>query len=286
MNDGATYRGTDRSVLDAAYDNRRAVPDFAAWLEACRQRSRRLRASRACRIDLPYGPRARQRIDFFPAAAPGAPLLVFIHGGYWQSSDKESHSYVAEGPLACGFAVALVGYTLAPEADIDGIVAEIDEALDWLASHATRLGADPERLCVCGHSAGAHLAAMMLSKASLAAAIAVSGIFDLEPIRLSSLNDKLGLTPDSARRNSPLHRLPAARPQLIIAAGARELPELRRQSEDYAAALAHRGMAARHLLLEGHDHFSVLEELARPEGVLCDTLCAFAGLTAGSRLPA
>lgn len=272
----ALYRGMERAALDAAYNNRAAVPRFAEISAERAQRSARVRGTRAGRYDLRYGETPRERLDFFPAASPHAPVLAFIHGGYWQSNDKETSSFLAEGPLARGFAVALVEYTLAPEADIGRIIGEVRRAVDWLAANAAVLGGDPARIYVSGHSAGGHLAAAALDRPGVAGVLPISGLYDLEPIRLCYLNEKLGLTDDSARRHSPLLHLPERSPPLVVAVGAAELPELVRQSADYAAALAARGLPARYLPLAGHDHFTVLEELARPEGALCAALVGMA----------
>lgn len=271
------YRGMDRVALDAAYDNRAAVPRYPALAAERRERSACLRRMRRVHADLRYGQGQRERLDFFPADRPGAPVLAFIHGGYWQGGDKESCSFLVEGPLAHGFAVALLEYTLAPEADMDRIVREVDRAIVWLGANASALGADPARLFLSGHSAGGHLTAMMFGRRQIAGAIAISGLFDLEPIRLNYLNLKLGLDAESARRNSPLLHLPAAVPRLVVTVGGDELAELVRQSATYAEALQQRRLPATYLPLPGHDHFSILDELASPEGRLCTALCDLAG---------
>lgn len=265
----------DRAALDAAYNNRNAVAAYPAIAAERVKRSERVRASRKHHADLRYGATGRERLDIFPAGRTGAPLLAFIHGGYWQTNDKEASSYLVEGPLAHGVSVALIEYTLAPEADIERIVGEVGRAVDWLAARARDFGADPSRIFVSGHSAGGHLTAMMLGKRAVAGALAISGLYDLEPIRLCYLNEKLRLTEASAERHSPLRRLPARRAPVVVAVGAAELPELVRQSAEYAAAL---GVPL--LALEGHDHFSVLEELARPDGALCRELLALAATPA------
>ena len=266
------YRGMDRAALDAAYNNRAAVRDYAAISAQRQKRSDEVRAARRFRADLAYGRGARERLDFFPAAAVGAPLLAFIHGGYWQWNDKEASSFLVEGPLARGFAVALIEYTLAPEASLDQIVAEIRRAADWLAANAGKLGANRERLYFAGHSAGGHLAATLLDHPAIAGAVPISGLFDLEPIRLCYLNEKLALTAESASRNSPLLHIPQRAAPCVVAVGAAELPELVRQSAEYATALAENDLRVRHLPLAAHDHFTVLEELARPDGALCAAL--------------
>lgn len=262
----------NRAELDAAYNNRAAVSAYADIVVRRKEQSERVRRARRFHADLRYGESERERLDFFPAETADAPLLAFIHGGYWQANDKEPSSFLVEGPLAHGISVALIEYTLAPQADIDRIVDEVNRALDWLASHAPDLGADPRKVYVSGHSAGGHLAAMMLGRPDLAGFLAISGLFDLEPIRLSYLNDKLHLTEASALRNSPKLQLPGKCREVVVAVGAKELPELVRQSNDYAAALKENNLPAEYLPLPGHDHFSILDELARPEGRLCTRL--------------
>jgi arylformamidase len=261
-----------RAELDAAYNNRAAVTGYTDIAARRKERSERVRRARRFHGDLRYGEGERERLDFFPADAADAPILAFIHGGYWQTNDKEPSSFLVEGPLAHGISVALIEYTLAPEADIDRIVNEASRAMDWLVLHATELGGDPRKVYVSGHSAGGHLTATMLRKPCLAGFLPISGIFDLEPIRLSYLNDKLHLTEASAARNSPKRHLPTRCREVVVAVGAKELPELIRQSSDYAAALESNGLPAEYLPLPGHDHFSILEELAHPEGRLCRRL--------------
>jgi len=261
------YRDMDRSALDAAYDNSAAVANSGELLADFEARSARLRAARPEHLDLRYGTAERNRIDYFAASAPG-PLLVFIHGGYWQMRRKETFSFLAEGPLAHGIHVAMAGYTLAPEKSLAGIVDEIRSALNWLARHAADYGGDPQRIMVSGWSAGGHLAALMLDAPVIRAGLAISGIFDLEPVRLNYLNAKLGLDTAEARRLSPLFNLPARSAPLILACGGGELPELQRQSADCAAARVLAGLPGRLVRLPHLNHFTILEELARPAGQL------------------
>ena len=264
----ALWRGLTRRELDAAYDNTAAVADSAKRLADWTSRSALLRATHPGLLDRPYGPRERQRIDLFRGGRPGAPLLVFIHGGYWQRNSKDMFSFVAEGPLARGFDVAVPGYTLAPDASLTEIVAEIEAALRWLRREDPALGVGEGRLVVSGWSAGGHLAALSMRRPEVDAGLAVSGIFELEPCRLNYLNEKLGLTPDEVEALSPIRR-PAVRTKpLVVAYGGNELFELQRQSEDYATAGRAAGSPTHLLALSGHDHFSILEEFARPDGQL------------------
>jgi acetyl esterase/lipase len=296
------WRGFTRAALDAAYDNMAAVPDSAARLADWTARSQSLRAATSAntlplagrvvrseaedrvgvvgrpetptpnpspqgggessppctaQLDIPYGPRPRNRIDLFRCGREGAALLVFIHGGYWQRNAKEMFACMAEGPLALGLDVALPGYTLAPEAGLTEIAAEIRAALELLAGRA-------DRIVVSGWSAGGHLAALALEHEAVSAALAISGVFDLEPIKHSYLDEKLRLSAKEVAQLSPIRRALPAKP-LVCAYGLRELPELQRQSRDFVAAA---GAPATLLPLAGHDHFSILGELASPGGGL------------------
>lgn len=261
------YRGMDREALDSAYDNTAAVRNSAALLADFDARSARLRAARSAHLDVRYGTAERNRIDYFAAEKPG-PILVFIHGGYWQMRQKETFSFIANGPLMHGMHVALPGYTLAPAATLDGIVAEIRAAVRWIAAHAAAWGGDASRIIVSGWSAGGHLTAMVMDEPEVSGGLAISGIFDLEPIRRNYLNAKLGLDESAVQRLSPLHQIPLRATPLMLACGMGELPELQRQSADYAAARAAAGLPGRLTPLAAHNHFSILEELAQPDGAL------------------
>jgi acetyl esterase/lipase len=239
-------------------------------------RSDALRRARGGRIDLRYGGGARQRLDVFACGRPAAPTLVYIHGGYWQTNDKEPYAFLGEGLLPAGFNLALVEYTLAPAARLDQIVSEVRAAVAWLIEHAQELGGDPGRVFVAGHSAGGHLTAAAMTDARVAGGIAISGIYDLEPIRLCYLNEKLGLDPAEAARNSPILHLPSRAGRLVVAVGLGELPELIRQSEEYQAAWQRHGLEGRYVPLAGHEHFSILEELAQPGGQILAALTELA----------
>jgi len=255
------YRGMDRAALDAAYNNGAAVKNSAQIIADWQKRSERVRAEHAEGLDLRYGPAERNRIDFFEAKKD-SPLLVFIHGGYWQMRSKELFAFLVPGPLAHGISVALVGYTLAPEKRLDGIVAEIHAAIRYLDSRGNRIVAS-------GWSAGGHPTAMAMQLPAVNAGLAISGLYDLEPLRHCYVNDKLRLDLLESQRNSPVSA-PAFSEPLTIAYGANELPELRRQSEEYASKVKH----AKLLRLPNHDHFTILEELASPEGALTRELRA------------
>ena len=262
------WRGMTRPALDAAYNNSAHVADSAALLAAWEMRSAQLRSRNPSLLDLRYGMGERNRIDIFRCGSANAPLLVFVHGGYWQRNSKEIFSCMAEGPLAHGCDVALPGYTLAPQADLGTIVTEIRAAIRWLRREGPAFGVATRALVVSGWSAGGHLTALAMSWPEVDAGLSISGIFDLEPIRLGALNDKLGLDAAAEDALSPLRQLPRRAGPLVVSYGTAELPELQRQSRDYAGAWQGAGLPGSLLPLEACNHFSILHELVAPEGRL------------------
>jgi len=251
---------------DAAYDNTRAVADSAQLIAERNVAAASFRAAHTGHLDLPYAEGERCKWDLFPAAEPNAPCLVFIHGGYWQRNRREDFCAFLAGALAQGWSAALPGYTLAPEAPLTRIVSEIDQALDWLAAHGRDHGI-AGRVVLSGWSAGGHLAAMGAAHPSVAAALAISGVFELTPIRDTGLNDAMRLTEAEIASLSPM-RLPVVNKPIAVAYGSAELPELCRQSRDFHAkrALAH---APGPLIpVPNADHFRVLDALRAPEGEL------------------
>jgi arylformamidase len=216
-------------------------------------------------IDLRYGPRERNRIDFLKAA-DGAPTLLFIHGGYWQMRSKEVFTVVAEGPMAHGINVALIGYTLAPDATLDEIVAEIHAGIGFLNGQLPALGAAAEGIVVSGWSAGGHLTAMALSHPKVRAGMAISGIYDLEPIRHSYLNEKLRADEATSRRNSPMMQEGGPLKPLSLVVGSAELPLLRKQTADFAGHRTRYGLPVTYEEIPGANHFTIMHEMMSPRG--------------------
>jgi acetyl esterase/lipase len=261
----------DREALGRAYNNGAAVPDVLDKMADFARRSAEVYESFGVLRDLAYGDGARRRIDWIPGPRTGAPTLAFIHGGYWQSRAKEEFAHVAAGPLARGFNVALIEYTLAPEARIGAIVHEIGQAIDFLAAHFEEWGADPARFCLAGHSAGGHLAACHRAHPAVSLVLGISGLYDLEPIRLCYLNDKLDLTPGEVAAYSPEHHIgPGVKTLLTV--GGIELPELIRQTSYYASCMRVRGEAVEEVSASGHDHFTVLDMIATPDGAALEAV--------------
>ena len=270
------WRGMTRAQLDAAYNNTAAVKNSAEKLADWTARSERLRREKPELLDLAYGPKPRNRIDIFKSGRTNAPLFVFVHGGYWQRNNKEIFACMAEGPLAHGLDVATIGYTLAPEATLTEIVAEVRSAMAWLHASGPQHGVGANKIIVSGWSAGGHLTAMALDLAD--AGLAISGVFDIEPCRMNYLDEKLRLTEEETLNLSPARQLPKMSKPLTVTFGEAELPELQRQSRDYHAARIAARLPSALLPLAGHDHFSILEELAKPEGKLAGIVAALAGV--------
>ena len=264
--------------LESEYNNRQRVPDHveinARWLG----QSEDTRAAVKCDLDLGYGPGERQRYDLFHAASglEGSPLVMFIHGGYWQRNAKETFACMAAGPLANGMDVAFIGYTLCPEATLSEIVDEIAAAVRWLRRDGPHRGAGEGRLVVSGWSAGGHLTATTLAMDEVDAGLAISGIYDVEPCRLNYLNDRLNLTAEEAAKTSPLLHLPKKSAPVVLAYGTGELPELQRQSVAYHDARRAAGLPSELLPLAGLNHFSIMDELEKHDGVLARAARALA----------
>lgn len=255
-----------RAERDAAYNNSAAVANSAALNAAREAQSAAFRAAHPEKLDLRYGPRPRNRMDLFPAADPAAPCLVFIHGGYWQRNSKDQFANLIAGPHARGWAAALPGYTLAPDATLTEIVAEIREALDWLAAHGPAHGINGP-VVLSGWSAGGHLTALCLDHPLVKAGFAISGVFELGPIRDTDLNDKLRLTEQEVVELSPL-RQPMIPKPLAIAYGTNELPPLVADSRDLHARRAAEHLPGALIPVPGADHFTIVHELRDPGGVL------------------
>jgi arylformamidase len=263
--DAPDWRAMSQKDRDLGLNNGVAVADSADIVAGWEQRSADMRSRHAGHLDLRYGPRERNRIDFLKVAA-NAPTLVFIHGGYWQTRAKEIFTVMAEGPIAHGINVALIGYTLAPEATLDEIVLEIHGGLDFLTEQLPGLGGDAGRIVVSGWSAGGHLTAMALSHRRVKAGIAISGIYDLEPIRHSYLNVKLKLDEAMSRRNSPVTQAGGVIKPLSLVAGSAELPLLRKQTADFASHRATYGLPVTYEEIPGANHFTIMNEMMSPRG--------------------
>ena len=248
--------------LEAQYNNRAAVPDHPALMAAWKAQAEAARAAHPPTL-IRYGPGEREVMDLFEAG-PDAPVALFIHGGYWQALDKNWFSGIAPAMLANGVSLAVASYDLCPTVRLARIVGQMREATGVLRERTDK------RPMVFGHSAGGHLAACMLSEGRASAALAISGLFDLEPVVPTSINAALGLNRLEARALSPIH-WPAPNggapggTVLDCVVGADETAEFIRQSRDMAVAWAAKGAQTRFEVLPGLNHFTVLSPLTDPD---------------------
>jgi arylformamidase len=231
-----------------------------------------------CYLDRDYGSAPGEKLDIFPARKGDGSVLMFIHGGYWRSLDKRDFAYLAPAWVDAGVSLVVVNYDLCPQVTVDEIVRQMLRASAWLYRHAEEYGMDEDRLFVSGHSAGAHLTAMMMAalwpvydaqlpKDLFKGGLAVSGIYDLRPLaQVDFLNADLRLDEASAFKVSPAFLPPATRAPVYTCVGGAESSEFKRQN----ALLAQRWKSAvsGDITMPGHNHFSVIDELANPASAL------------------
>jgi arylformamidase len=263
---------------DRQYNARAMISDHARIFERWKTRSQQARARLPCRLDIPYGTSAAEKIDIFPAVGRSEALLLFIHGGYWRSLDKSDFSYLAPAFNRGGVTLALPNYGLCPKVGIEDIVKQNLLAIAWLWHHGARYGVNPDRLYVAGHSAGGHLTAMMLAARwntympelpfnLVKGGLGISGIYDLEPlVHAPFVNQDLKLDQMLARRLSPVSIPPATAAPLYTAVGGDESDEFKRQNA--LIARTWRDAFAGDIPMPGRNHLTVVEELANPDSAL------------------
>ena len=272
----------DQAGLDGQLNLRARWPEHPEYFARWAEESAEVRRAHGGALDLAYGPSPGERLDLFvPKDRPAAPLVAFIHGGYWQSLDKGDFSYLAPAYLASGIAYASLNYDLTPQVSIEEIVRQVRAALAWLFRNGADHGIDPARIFVAGHSAGGHLSAMALATDWAGGAFgagvptdlvkggcSVSGVYDLEPIRLSYHQEVVKLDRDMARRMSPLGNAPARAGRLILAVGSEETEEFHRQQAAFLAEWRNAGLAADVVELPGRNHFTAIDALGEPDHAL------------------
>ncbi len=290
----AVYRYYDREALDRQYNARATVPDIAPFLTSYAELSAAARATLPCHVGLPYGPTAAERLDVFPAAgrAGAAPVFVYIHGGYWRLLDAADSSFMAPAFTRAGACVVAINYALAPAFSLDEIVRQCRAALAWICRHIAEFGGDPSRVHVAGSSAGGHLAAMLMAPGwqtelgapddAIAGATLLSGLYDLEPLPLTYINDWMGLDAAGARRNSPIHFPPARPIPLVFSYAPNETDEFKRQTEIELAACRAVGCRCEFVAMPGTNHFELVLAMADPDSLLTRTIWRTMGLAAAS----
>jgi arylformamidase len=271
------WRQRSTAEIETHFNPRIAVPTALDLMAEQIAKSAKTRASLNGQLELRYGGDEKQTFDLFPATnskcGEPPPVQIFIHGGYWRAFDKSDHSVCAREIVHHGISHVSLNYDLCPTVSLDRIVEQIFEAIKHIHRNAASLNVDPARLFLCGHSAGAHLAAMMLSQdwggnCPIKGLVAVSGIYDPEPVLQITINDEIGLDPATAQNNNVLTRKAVATPPVFIAAGAAEPEGWRQQSLDFADYCVASGINCRYLEVPDANHFTIVKEFSDPTAPL------------------
>jgi arylformamidase len=289
------YRYYDAETLDRQYNARATVGDISPFLQSYRERTAAARATLACHLGLSYGDTPPERLDVFPAASADrpSPVFVYLHGGYWRLLDAADSAFMAPAFTEAGICVVAVNYALAPDVGLDEIVRQCRAALAWVFRHIGEFGGDRAQVHVAGSSAGAHLAAMLIAPGwqapfdlpedAVAGATLLSGLYDLEPMRMTPVNDWLALDAAAAQRNSPLFHLPARPLPLVFSYAPNETDEFKRQTETYLAACRAVGCRCEFVAMPGTNHFDLVLATADPASAL--TAAIFRTIGEGARHP-
>ena len=279
-----------QAEIDVQYDPDHAAPVYAPYIAHAQSASRALRQSLPCALDVPYGATLAETLDIFPAEAPGAPVFVFVHGGYWRMLSSKDSSFAASGLRQRGITTVVVDYALCPQVSIEEITRQVRAAVAWTLRHIGEYGGDPSRVAIGGHSAGGHLAAMALQTAwaedyglpqdPLAGAVLISGLYDLRPLRWSYLQPVIQLDEGIVQRCSPLFGVRASRTPALVTWGADESSEFARQAAAWHAAYTALGSPASLQALAGANHYAVLEGFEDPRSLLCEWIANALGVPA------
>jgi len=265
--------------IDQEYNPRLIVDNFALNVKSYLTESKRVMKEYAHHTGVAYGPTKAEILDIFPADIATAPVHIFFHGGYWHSFHSRDFAFVAECLVRNGIAAVIVNYALCPSVKIDEIVRQSKAAVAWTYSNAESFGGNPEQITISGHSAGGHLAGMLMSVSwkndyglpqdLIKGFLPISGLFDLAPFPFSWLQPKLQLTTDEVLRNSPLLQKPACSSPVVVAVGEKESNEFQRQSKNYAEYLQQHGISKKYLSVRGKNHFNILDDFLGDGGAFC-----------------
>lgn len=285
----AIFRDYDAEELERQFNPRAYTPNFEDIVNVGFERSAAYRdAAKNPRYDVPYGPDDTEKLDLFlPDAPNGAPVEMYIHGGFWRSREKGDFSYIGGPIVEAGGIAAIVDYALCPAVTLDEIVRQMRACVVWLHGNIAEYGGDPNRIHVTGHSAGGHLAAMLLATDwtalgvpadVLKSVVPISGVFEIEPVMSTSVQEAVQLTPEIAERNSPVFLPAKSQPAVTVTVGTSESEEFRRQSKAYAETLKAQGLAVDYFEMPDQNHFSILTESTNPGNRLTETRLRLMGL--------
>jgi arylformamidase len=284
-----TREPTIDTAAEFSYVAGQGRPTWGATIADYARRSEATAARPGVRTDLPYGPHPRQRFDVIPAEGEARAALIWLHPGYWQMRDRRAFRFLGETFAALGCDAVFADYPLAPERDVAAITEAVRDLVPAVRTDGRAVNGRALPIVAAGHSAGAHLAVELAltdfagrgEPAAIAAVLAVSGVYDLEPLIATSLDRALGLTPATARAASPVHRAGAASVPALFVVGGGETEAFRDQSRAMEAAWRAAGAASRLEIVDAEDHFSILERLADPADALRPALVALIAAASG-----
>ena len=286
-----TYRNLSPEALELEFNPRASARNLDERLEAYAAESAGTRERLDCALDVRYGPGEKETLDIFPAggsgSGPGAPVQLFIHGGYWRAMDKSDYSFIADAFQPAGATTVVINYDLCPTVTLDTIVEQSNRSIAWTFRNIAEYGGDPERLYVSGNSAGGHLTAMALAHDweaeglpadIIKGAAPITGVFDCEPVLDITVNELVRLDPEAARRLSPLRHPPRRALPLLVAVGGAEPRLWIEMSEDYAALCRKHGIECEYMEMPGQDHFDISRAVGDPESPLARAMLRMMGL--------
>jgi arylformamidase len=265
------YKHYNQEQLNYQYNTRLQVPDYANYFDRWERLSRQTAEHNTIQKSIPFGDHPEERLDIFPSKIHHSKTLVFIHGGYWHLLDKTMFHFLAGHFLKYNVTTVLVNYPLAPKSSIDEIVTSCRKALRWLHENITRFNGNPTELYLLGHSAGGHLASMLLVEEEakfVRAMISLSGLFRLEPVMLSYLNDSIGMNSENAIKNSPVFLKLENDCPLLLVTGAEESDEFKAQSEDLYQSWKSKCSSVEFLKVPQKNHYSILDAVIEKDSNL------------------
>ena len=263
--------------LDAEYDVEKAVPGFLKYINNFTDSSEKARAILQGRTVAQYGPTLMERLTVYPAKNPDAPVMLFVHGGYWRLGIGDEYDFVAMGPSLAGFTVVIITYALTPAVNIPEMVRQVRSSIAWTANNISNFNGNPDRIFVAGHSAGAHLAAMTMSTNwpdyglpvdTVKGVLAISGLYDLEPVSQTFVEPTVRITAEQILSSSPIRLVRHNSIPLVVVWGALETASFQKQSVDYCKAWQNVGNQSHYLIVEDANHFNILEGFQTEDGFL------------------
>jgi arylformamidase len=277
-----------QAQLDAEYNPGERGIDIPAYINWYNNHSTEVREELSCQLNVPFDYTVYEHLDIFPALEPRAPIMVFIHGGYWMMASSKEFSFVARGMVSAGITTVVINYALCPKVTVDEIVRQTRAAIAWVYRNAETFGGDPNHIYVSGHSAGGHLTAMSmitewesdygLPNNIIKGGCAISGLFDLMPFPYTWLQPTIQLTSGEVLRNSPIRHIPEKAGSLIVTYGEEESSEFHRQSQDFLHAWKSRGLQGEYLAQPGKNHFTAIDGFLDANSLLCKAIFTQIGL--------